>query len=456
MNTSEETEKPWERIEAVLSEGDDGAADDLIRFLSAEEQRLAVSRLSTESRRLLLETLSPDVAVELFSHLPQSESISALQEVEPDAAAVILEALPDDLGADLLAGMVTGEAERVLESFEDPDAAEHLREIKLYASDEAGGLMSNRFVSVQAGQSCRMVLNELEERSPDITSFDVQYIYVQNQAGVLVGVLPLRRLVLSKGMTPIEDVMISDLQTLSADTTFEELQDLWEDTDYHGLPVVDSSNHLIGVVERRAILLQQNKQQTDDYLHVSGIVGGEELRSMPMLTRCRRRLTWLAPNIVLNLMAASIIAMHEETLQAVIALAVFLPVISDMSGCSGNQAVAVSIRELTLGLISPPEFRRVLWKEGLLGAINGLVLGIVLGLIAGLWWKNPWLGLVVGGALFLNTLISATFGGLVPLLLKRFKIDPAVASGPILTTCTDMCGFFLVLTFANAMLSRLV
>ena len=149
------------------------------------------------------------------------------------------------------------------------------------------------------------------------------------------------------------------------------------------------------------------------------------------------------------------IAAYEDTLQAVIALAIFLPMVSDMSGCSGNQAVAVSIRELTLGIIRPKDFLRILKKEGLLGIINGVVLGIILGTIAAIWKDNAYLGLVVGSALALNTVLSVILGGLIPLVLKRFKADPALASSPILTTCTDMCGFFLVLNLASLALSKL-
>ncbi len=222
---------------------------------------------------------------------------------------------------------------------------------------------------------------------------------------------------------------------------------------------MDAKGKLRGLVTRAAVMEATAEHQTDDYLSASGIIGGEELRSMPLLLRARRRLSWLLPNILLNMAAASIIAAHEDTLQSVIALAVFLPMVSDMSGCSGNQAVAVSMRELTMGLIRPAEYLRVLWKEGSVGLINGsvlgIVLGIVLGTIAALWQGNLYLGLVIGGALALNTVLSVLLGGLVPLLMKRFKIDPALASGPILTTCTDMCGFFLVLSIASSMLDKL-
>jgi magnesium transporter len=129
--------------------------------------------------------------------------------------------------------------------------------------------------------------------------------------------------------------------------------------------------------------------------------------------------------------------------------------ISDMSGCSGNQAVAVSMRELTLGLVRPRELMRVILKESSVGVINGVALGLLLGAVAFLWKGNPYLGFVVGVALAANTLIAVTLGGALPLILKRFKFDPALVSGPILTTVTDMCGFFIVLSLATVLLPLL-
>ena len=177
---------------------------------------------------------------------------------------------------------------------------------------------------------------------------------------------------------------------------------------------------------------------------------------MPTWVRSGRRLSWLSINIVLNIIAASVIAVYQDTLSAVIALAVFLPMISDMSGCSGNQAVAVSMRELTLGLVRAGELARVAWKEAVVGVINGCVLGLLLGLAALAWKGNPTLGLVVGAALAVNTIVAVTIGGLLPLIMKGLRLDPALVSGPILTTVTDMCGFFLVLSLATAVLPQLV
>ena len=176
---------------------------------------------------------------------------------------------------------------------------------------------------------------------------------------------------------------------------------------------------------------------------------------MPVRVRSRRRLSWLSINILLNIAAASVIAAFEETLAAVIALAVFLPIVSDMSGCSGNQAVAVSMRELTLGVVRPRDLLEVLGKEISVGVVNGIALGLLIALVAIAWKGNPYLGAVVGTALALNTIIAVSIGGSIPLALKGLGLDPALASGPVLTTVTDMCGFLLVLSLAAAAMSQL-
>lgn len=150
------------------------------------------------------------------------------------------------------------------------------------------------------------------------------------------------------------------------------------------------------------------------------------------------------------------ISAYEDTLAAVIAIAVFLPMVSDMSGCSGNQAVGVTMRELSLGFVRPKDAMRVWMKEVFVGVINGIVLGILIGIVCWIWKGNPYLGLVIGLALALNTIIAVSIGGVVPLLLKRVGQDPAVASGPLLTTITDMAGFFLVLSLATLMMPLLV
>jgi magnesium transporter len=253
----------------------------------------------------------------------------------------------------------------------------------------------------------------------------------------------------------LSEIVIKDVKAVNVKTPLEKLDDLFDTYDFYGFPVVDDQNKLIGVLRRKNVLEAINERAAYEHLETHGIVGGDELRSMPVLLRSRRRLTWLSVNIFLNLIAASVITFYQDTLSSVIALAVFLPIISDMSGCTGNQAVAVSMRELSLGTVKPGEVFKVWLQEISVGIIIGLVLGILIGAAAFLWKGNIYLGIVVGGALAINTLVAVSIGGTVPLILKKMNIDPALASGPILTTITDMIGFLLALSFATLIISRL-
>ncbi|MCA9298424.1 MAG: magnesium transporter, partial [Phycisphaerales bacterium] len=301
----------------------------------------------------------------------------------------------------------------------------------------------------------RDVLQSIEANATEYADYNIQYSYVVDEQRRLRGVLPLRKLILARRATPVSEVMVRDPVSILDTMPLDEVRSLFRDYTFIGLPVVDGDGRLLGVVERRAVKSFEAEEAEDVYRQSQGIVGGEEIRSMPLIVRSRRRLAWLSVNILLNMVAASVIALHQDTLEAAIALAVFLPIISDMSGCSGNQAVAVSMRELTLGVTRPREIWRVLLKEGSVGIINGIVLGLLVGGVAWLWKGNLVLSAVVGASLALNTLVAVCIGGSVPLVLKSFRTDPALASGPILTTITDMCGFLIVLTLASMVLTSL-
>ncbi|MGC6467463.1 MAG: magnesium transporter, partial [Akkermansiaceae bacterium] len=420
-----------------------------------EDQRRIISQLDADIREQLCELLPPPEVADLLEHLADAQAIDLLESIPVEIAADIVEKMDAEAGGDLLRELDEEETEAILSEIEDEEDSQDLRERAACPADCAIGLMSDQVHSFPIDATVRNVLDDLEENAEKYSDSDVQYFYVVDPERRLKGVLSLRDLVLGQRHIAIESLMRPDPLSVKVSTTLEELEDLFEEKSYFGFPVVDEQGRLRGVVSRHSVDEAIANNQTGDYLKAAGIVGGEELRSMPLRHRSLRRLAWLGPNILLNLLAASVIATYEDTLEAAIALAIFLPMVSDMSGCSGNQAVAVSIRELTLGILQPRDYLRVIIKEGLLGITNGIVLGIVLGTIAALWKGSLFLGLVIGSALAFNTILSVLLGGLIPLVLKRFKADPALASGPILTTCTDMCGFFLVLNLASMALHRL-
>jgi magnesium transporter len=337
----------------------------------------------------------------------------------------------------------------------DPVEAADARHLMGYGEDTAGGLMVTEFLAYPDTMTVQDVLDDMRKHAEKYSDYSIQYCFVLDPQGELVGVLPLRDLVLSPAARSVRDVMIKNPLRVRAQASLEELEQFFDRYSFLGTPVVDENDRLIGIVERSAVEQAQEARSHRTFLRFSGIVGGEELRNMSLRSRAPRRLSWLSVNILLNVIAASVIAVFQNTLEQVIALAVFLPIVSDMSGCSGSQSVAVSIRELTLGIIRPRDFLRVFWKEAQMGIINGIILGIMLGIVAILWKGNPWLGLVVGGGLAANTLFAVCLGGLIPLLLRHFRLDPALVSSPLLTTFTDMMGFFLVLGFATLALAHL-
>lgn len=453
--TETESLPPYKRLSQALDQGAPEIASEIITQASPEDQRRIFSQLNAETREELCLALPTLEIASLLEHLAEVQAIEILESIPAERAADIVEEMDAEISSDLLRELDDEETEAILSEIDDDEESQDLRERASSAADCAISLMSDQVHSFLLNASVRDVLEDLEKHAEKYSDSDVQYFYVVDSQKRLEGVLSLRDLVLSQRQVPIESLMRPKPLAVEVSTSLDDLKDLFEEKNYFGFPVVDEAGRLRGVVSRHSVDEAVAQHQTDDYLKASGIVGGEELRSMPLKQRCLRRLAWLGPNILLNLLAACVIATYEDTLQAAIALAVFLPMVSDMSGCSGNQAVAVSIRELTLGILQPRDFLRVIFKEGLLGITNGIVLGLVLGTIATLWKGSLFLGLVVGCALALNTILSVLLGGIIPLALKKFKADPALASGPILTTCTDMCGFFLVLSLASTALERL-
>ncbi|MGB6223151.1 magnesium transporter [Haloferula sp.] len=444
-----------ETLRRAVVEKDGTVALAALKTIDWDDQRWAVSRLSADEVETLIRILGAEDAAKLLSHLAEAQAVEVLEELESSEAAAILDFMSLEESGDLLRELDEVDAEEIIAGIADEETRTSLEKHVAYPDGSAGSLMHGGAVTFPVSATVREVLTELGEHAVEYSDRDVQYLYVVEADAKLVGVLRLRDLVLSTRGRPISELMIPDPLSVKDSTGLPELVELFEQKKYFGLPVVDDNGQLLGVIPKDAVSRESAEEQADMFLQASGIVNGEEIRSMPLLERCGKRLAWLGPNIVLNLMAASVIAANEATLREVIALAVFLPIVSDMSGCSGNQAVAVSIRELTLGLLRQTDYWRIVLKEGAVGMINGFVLGCVLGSIAALWKGNIMLGVVVASALMLNTMLSVLLGGMVPLFLKRMKVDPALASGPILTTCTDMCGFFLVLTFASAALSQL-
>jgi magnesium transporter len=441
-------------IEDLMESGDAGAIAALVEEIPPVELARTVSRLDDKHRTRFLELLGPAKAAYVLLKLSGIGAAGIVEQMDPDQAAPIVGEMASHDQATLLRDITGHRAEMILRDV-DPTAASETREFLNYPENTAGALMITEYLSYNGRQAVKDVLDDLRRFGEEYSDYDIQYAYVVSDTGALIGVLRLRDLLMAGRNRPIEEIMIKNPLNLGVGASFRDLRDFFGQHPLFGVPVTNEQGNLIGVVRASSVREAVTRQSNQLFLKFAGIVGGEELRTMSLFKRSSRRLSWLSINIVLNIVAASVIALYQDTLEKAIVLAVFLPIISDMSGCSGNQAVAVSIRELTLGLVRPKELLRVLAKEASIGLVNGIALGLLLGGAALLWKGNPYLGLVVGVSLAANTLVAVSFGGLIPLILRWMKTDPALASGPMLTTVTDMCGFFLVLSFASALLPML-
>lgn len=444
----------WKKLSRLIEQNDKAGLTAYLEELSPSETALAVSRLPMDEQVRLLAMLDPEDAADVIEDIPDLQAAEVVEEMSSEQAAAILEELESDHLVDVLAEMDEEASQAILEQMPLEEASEAKMMLE-YASDCAGGIMISEFLRFRQDLTIQDVLDDLMANQAEYADYNVQYFYVVDGEGKLQGVLRVHDLLFPPRSTCLEDIMIARPLSVADSASLAELKAFFEEHNFFGAPVVDKEDRLVGVVLPDRVEEAINKLKTRAFLRLSGIVGGEEFRTMPLLSRSGRRLSWLTINIILNVAAASVIALYQDTLAAVITLAVFLPMVSDMSGCSGNQAVAVSMRELALGLVRPGELLWVLLKEMRVGILNGLVLGCILGSVAFLWKGNIWLGMVVGGALAANTLVSVMLGGMLPLMLKSVKLDPALVSSPLLTTVTDMCGFFFVLSFAAAVLPKL-
>ncbi len=462
--------QPWREIEEIVGRSNPAELDAFLDTLAPSDVARAISRLDDEVRAHVLTLLEPEDAADLMEELSDAQGADILEDLPAHQAAAIVDEMESDERADVLAELDVEDAEAILSRM-DPEEAEDARALLRYEPDTAGGIMVTEFLAYPMDQCVSDVLDDLRENAELYSDFGVQYAYALNEQGSLVGVLRLRDLVLAPSSAPLNQVMIPNPIYVEVDTPLEDVDHFFDRYTFVGVPVIDAAGKLVGVLRRGDAEEAISERSDKAFMQFGGIVGGEELRSMSVFERSFRRMSWLTLNLILSLGAATIILFFEPTIEKFVLLAFFIPVIGNMSGCSGNQAVAVSIREMALGLIKPQDYLRVLAKEAQVGVLNGLALGVLIAGIAflvgsvashsgsgevatglGVAVNLPLLALVVGCALGLNTLVALSLGGLVPLLLRALRVDPALSAPPIVMTLSDMCGFAILLGLATWLL----
>jgi magnesium transporter len=410
----------------------------------------ALSQLEPAQRTELFEELAerdPSAAANLLETLPDAQGSEILSNLPPPSAARIVEQMDSDVSVDMLDGLKEADAESILAALDREQSAD-VRRMLEYPEDVAGGLMISEFLAYATDRSVTDVIEDLRRNAAAYREYEVRYIYALDEQRRFAGHVSVRELLLSPHGRRLCDVGTKHVSTVRVDTPIQELENLLDRAEHVALPVLDADGYMCGVITRAAVQEALKEKGAADLLKFGGIIGGEELRTMPTLQRSVRRLAFLLPNVLLSYAAVSVIAVYESLIARLTALAVVLPMVANLTGAAGNQAVAVSIRELTLNVVKPKDVLRVWRREVLLGLTNGVVLGTLLMALTAFTRGDYHIAVTVGCACVVASLVAVLLGSALPLLLKRVGVDPAMLSSPILTTLTDMTSFFLTLHFA--------
>jgi magnesium transporter len=316
----------------------------------------------------------------------------------------------------------------------------------IYPPDTAGGIMSDQFIRLRTDQTVDECLALLQGRA-DESEGGISYLYVTDDAGRLVGIVSMRDLVFRGRQRTIGDIMNREVKHLSVDDDQEKIAQLFEHYHYLALPVLDREGRLVGIVSAQQVMDVMRAEATEDMQLMVGL-SGEERALTPWQKSIKGRLPWLCINLATAFLAAAVVGIFEGTIAKWTALAIFLPIVAGQGGNAGAQTLTVIIREMALGEMTVGDGRKALIKETILGVLNGIAIGLLVGVIGWYWKGNIVLGVVVGIAMLLNMVAAALSGVLVPYTLKALRVDPALASSIMVTTVTDVAGFFFFLGLA--------
>jgi magnesium transporter len=422
--------------------------DGYVRLFPAEVAR-AIEEASAQEAAGLLATQPPSSAVQVVRRLSGDQAAAVLVALPNRAARRLLEGLGPDRASTLLARLEPGERDRVLGLLAAPLAGE-LRDLARHPADSAGGLMDPRVAAFPGNTRVGTVLGALRRRRRR-RIFDV---FVVDADGRVSGIVPLQDLALAPADTELGGLARSSVPKVPATASREEIVEAMAGGATPSLAVVDYEGRLLGVLRYAALVAAAESEASADLQTMVGASRDERALS-PAVFAVRKRLPWLQINLGTAFAAAAVVGLFEATIERVTALAILLPVVAGQSGNAGQQALAVTMRGLLLREIRVRSWPRVLLKEVTVGALNGLAVALVCAGGVYVWSRSPGLSLVIGSAMVIAMIVAGLAGAAIPTVLSALGQDPAQSSSIILTTVTDVAGFFTFLGLAQAFASML-
>jgi len=412
---------------------------DIFQELKPEERLKCFKLLDIEKAADLMEYLTPQIQVEL------------LGDIDEEMASKILTKLPHDAAADVLGDMEEDESETYLDKLPHK-FSEEVRELLTYNEDTAGGMMNPVVLTVNSDMSVKDVLNHIRVSATE-DNMELYYVYVVDKQNHLMGVVSLRKLLTSPINQKVEDIMISDIVKLHVDDYSEYIIDEFMKYQYNALPVVDLYNRLKGMITWDDVHDLFEEETTEEIYQASGIstveVDEDEILSGSMTRAIRARTPWLFITLLGEFIAVNVANHFDHTFSALPIVAAFMPLLAGLGGNIGTQSITLMVRGLSTGQVTRSSALHHILRETFIGASIGVIFGIVVMLATWGWQHSIGLGVVVGLAMTINMTMATIIGTLTPLGLKAVKIDPAVASGPVIATTIDVVGLLVYFTMVT-------
>ena len=424
-----------------------------ISRLRLKDQAEVVSHMNPELQVRLLEHLSPDNLAEILGELEPAEAVELCMSMVPGQLASTLDQSRPEVAADILRGLPVAVSRTALENMADASEVIPLLD---YRDDQAGGLMTPQLIALRDRMTVSQAVSFVRRWAGELRSEEVSYMFVVDSNGMLRGGISLSQLVLAHPHQLISLLMETDIISVLADTDQEQCARLMERYGIQRLPVVDEDEHLVGVLTLEDMIDVVESEATEDMYRMIGVDRSESAHG-PISRSVRNRLPWLCVNLGTAILAGLIITLFQSTLGKAVALAAFLPVIAGQGGIAGTQTLTLIVRSLALGELGTAGAKRILIREAVLGLIHGLILGLLIACIVMIWMGgNEYLAIVVGVAMMANMVVAGISGVVVPLGLRAFRVDPALASAVAVTTITDVVGFLIYLGLATLAIQLIV
>ena len=422
-------EKAYPDLERLLIEPHPADLADLIEHLEGEE-RLSVFTL-----------LSSDRAGEVLKEISAPVQESLTQGLDDKAIAAILNELNSDDATDIVSHLPRERAQKII-GLVQPEVSEELQKLLEYKTDTAGGIMALEFVSVNAGSTIEEAIETIRKKREEVEK--LYYVWAVDDSGRLAGVVSIKDLVLEPQDRKIKDIMNPDVISVDVNADQEEVARVAKQYDLANIPVVNFQHKLVGRITNDDIIDVIEQEASEDISLMAGVMD-QQIGEASALKISRARLPWLLLCLIGELLSALVINHFHGSLEKILALSFFIPVVMAMGGSTGNQAATVVIRGLATGDISIIHTGKRLLVELWVALINGVICGILLGLVVAFWLSDPQLGMGVGASLITVILFSGTYGASIPFLLSKLNIDPALAAGPFITTSNDVLGLLIYL-----------